>query len=145
MFAQIDKCGWKAPLRGGVRQASKGYFIEPAIIDNPPDNSRIVTEEPFGPIVPLLKWSSEEDVLDRANALETGLGASVWSKDVKRAERMGRCLSAGSVWINSHFDVAPNIPFGGHKESGIGTELGLEGFKHFTNSTSLWVWKKVFE
>lgn len=145
MYAEIDKSGWTAALRGDTRESSKGYFIEPAIIDNPPEDSRIVREEPFGPIVPLLKWSDEEDVLDRANALETGLGASVWSKDVKRAERMARCLSAGSVWVNSHFDVAPNVPFGGHKESGIGMEWGIEGFKHFTNSRSLWVWKKVFE
>ncbi|KAJ6584965.1 aldehyde dehydrogenase-like protein [Mycena capillaripes] len=145
MYSQIDKCGWKAALAGGVRETSKGYFIEPAIIDNPPEDSRIVVEEPFGPIVPILKWSSEDDVISRANALRTGLGASVWSKDVKRAERMARQLSAGSVWVNSHFDVAPNVPFGGHKESGIGMEWGIEGFKQYTNTTSLWVWKKVFE
>nr|GFD58230.1 aldehyde dehydrogenase family 2 member B7, mitochondrial-like [Tanacetum cinerariifolium] len=73
----------------------------PAIIDNPPEDSRIVQEEPFGPIVPLLKWSDEEDVIDRANALKSGLGASVWAKDVNRAEHMARQLSAGSVWVNS--------------------------------------------
>lgn len=145
MYDQIDECGWKAALKGGVVNSDKGYFIEPAIIDNPPDNSSIVEEEPFGPIVPLLKWSSEEDVLDRANSLKTGLGASVWSKDLTRAERMARNLSAGSVWVNSHFDVSPTVPFGGHKESGIGMEWGIEGFKQFTNSRSLWVWKKVFE
>ncbi|KAK4451117.1 aldehyde dehydrogenase [Podospora aff. communis PSN243] len=145
MYAEIEKSGWKPALEGKVRESSKGYFIEPAIIDNPPEDSRIVVEEPFGPIVPLLKWSSEEDVIDRANALETGLGTSVWSKDIARAERMARQISAGSVWVNSHFDVAPNVPFGGHKESGIGMEWGIEGFKHFTNSRSIWVWKKVFE
>lgn len=145
MYAEIDKRGWNVALEGKVRQTSKGYFIEPSIIDNPPEDSRIVVEEPFGPIVPLLKWSDEDDVIERANALETGLGASVWSKDLERAEKMGRQLSAGSVWINSHFDVAPNVPFGGHKESGIGMEWGIEGFKHYTNSRSLWVWKRIFE
>ncbi|KAJ3539971.1 hypothetical protein NM208_g5265 [Fusarium decemcellulare] len=145
MYEEIDKQGWKVALEGKVRESSKGYLIEPVIIDNPPEDSRIVVEEPFGPIVPLLKWSDEEDVLDRANALETGLGASVWSKDLKRAERMARKLSAGSVWVNSHFDVAPNVPYGGHKESGIGSEWGIHGFKNYTNSRSLWVWKKVFE
>jgi acyl-CoA reductase-like NAD-dependent aldehyde dehydrogenase len=145
MYTEIEKSGWKTALEGKVRESSKGYFIEPAIIDNPPEDSRIVVEEPFGPIVPLLKWSSEEDVIDRANALETGLGTSVWSKDVARAERMAHQISAGSVWVNSHFDVAPNVPFGGHKESGIGMEWGIEGFRHFTNSRSIWVWKKVFE
>jgi acyl-CoA reductase-like NAD-dependent aldehyde dehydrogenase len=144
LYSEIEKCGWKTALEGKVRATSKGYFIEPAIIDNPPEDSRIVVEEPFGPIVPLIKWSTEDDVIERANALRTGLGASVWSKDLERAEKMGRQLSAGSVWINSHFDVAPNVPFGGHKESGIGMEWGIEGLKHFTNTRSLWVWKKTF-
>jgi acyl-CoA reductase-like NAD-dependent aldehyde dehydrogenase len=145
MYADIEKEGWTVALEGSATKSDKGYYVEPSIIDNPPEDSRIVTEEPFGPIVPLLKWSSEDDVMERANALTTGLGASVWSKDIVRAERLARELSAGSVWVNSHFDVAPNVPFGGHKESGIGMELGIEGFKQYTNSRSLWVWKKVFE
>ena len=122
MYSEASKQGWKVALEGKVRESSKGYFIEPSIIDNPPEDSRIVVEEPFGPIVPLLKWSNENDVIERANSLKTGLGASVWSKDVVRAEKMARQLAAGSVWVNSHFDVAPNVPFGGHKESGIGME-----------------------
>lgn len=144
MYAEVDKAGWTVALAGSATGRDKGFFVEPAIIDNPPEDSRIVVEEPFGPIVPLLKWSSEDDVIERANALNTGLGASVWSRDLTRAERLARELSAGSVWVNSHFDVAPNVPFGGHKESGIGMELGIEGFKQYTNSRSLWVWKKVF-
>ncbi|KAB5545553.1 aldehyde dehydrogenase-like protein [Coniochaeta sp. 2T2.1] len=144
MYSEIGRQGWKVALEGKVRTTGKGYFVEPAIIDNPPEDSRIVVEEPFGPIVPLLAWSAEDEVIDRANALETGLGTSVWSRDVKKAERMARRISAGSVWVNSHFDVAPNVPFGGHKSSGIGMEWGIEGFRHFTNSRSIWVWKKVF-
>ncbi len=145
MYADVSRQSWKTAVEGKVREGSKGYFVEPCIIDNPAEDSRIVVEEPFGPIVPILKWTSEEDVIERANALKTGLGASVWSKDLGRAERMARQLSAGNVWVNSHFDVAPHVPFGGHKESGIGMEWGLEGFKHYTNVTSLWVWKKVFD
>lgn len=145
MYSQIEKQSWKAALTGSVGESRNGYFITPAIIDNPPEDSRIVVEEPFGPIVPLLKWSDENDVIDRANALRTGLGASVWSKDLQRAERMARRLEAGSVWVNSHFDVDPKVPFGGHKESGVGMEWGIEGLKHYTNSRSLWVWKKVFK
>ncbi|KAJ4372614.1 hypothetical protein N0V86_007976 [Didymella sp. IMI 355093] len=145
MYAEIERSNWKTALSGKAGEFEHGYFITPAIIDNPPEDSRIVQEEPFGPIVPLLKWSNEDDVIDRANALKTGLGASVWAKDVKRAEHMARQLSAGSVWVNSHFDVAPDVPFGGHKESGIGMEWGIEGLKHYCNSRSLWVWRKVFE
>ncbi|KAL3421921.1 putative aldehyde dehydrogenase [Phlyctema vagabunda] len=120
LYSEIGKCSWKTAFGGEIDETSKGFFITPAIIDNPPEDSRIVAEEPFGPIIPILKWSDEDDVLERANRGKTGLGASVWSKDLVRAERMARELSAGSVWVNSHFDVAPNVPFGGHKWSGIG-------------------------
>jgi len=95
MYAQIDKCGWKTALAGSTGHFRDGYFVTPAIIDNPPEDSRIVVEEPFGPIVPLLKWTDEADVIERANALRQGLGASVWSRDVGRAERMARQLEAG--------------------------------------------------
>jgi acyl-CoA reductase-like NAD-dependent aldehyde dehydrogenase len=103
MYDQIEKCNWKTALAGSAGQSRDGYFITPAIIDNPPEDSRIVVEEPFGPIVPLLKWSDEADVLDRANALRTGLGASVWSKDLARAERMARQLEAGLSTPESRF------------------------------------------
>ncbi|RFU73512.1 aldehyde dehydrogenase [Trichoderma arundinaceum] len=142
MYQDVKK--YQLALDGKILD-TKGYFAEPAIVDNPPDDSRIVVEEPFGPIVPILKWSSDDEVIDRANSLKIGLGASVWCKDLTRAERMARELSAGSVWVNSHFDVAPNIPFGGTKESGLGREWGIEGFKQFTDHVSLWVWKKIFE
>lgn len=128
-------------LKGCIDESTKGYFITPSIIDNPPDSSRIVREEPFGPIVPVLRWSDEEDVLERANSGKYGLGASVWTNDLNRAERMARQLSAGSVWINSHFAVAPDIPFGGHKWSGLGTEWGLTGLKQYCNLRSVWKWK----
>ncbi|KAI4650292.1 uncharacterized protein J4E79_009561 [Alternaria viburni] len=146
MYAQIPLQNWKTALAGTITPTPQtGYYITPTIIDNPPEDSRIVQEEPFGPIVPLLKWRDENDVIDRANALRTGLGASVWSKDITRAEAMARRLEAGSVWVNSHFDVDPRVPFGGHKESGVGMEWGMEGLRHYTNSRSLWVWKRVFE
>lgn len=144
MYEDVQRCGWKIALEGKVHHDKAGYYVEPTIIDNPPDDSRIVVEEPFGPIVPLLKWSDEEDAIARANASNTGLGASVWSKDLAKAESIARRLSAGSVWVNSHFDVAPNVPFGGHKESGIGTEMGVDGLKRFMNPRSLWVHKNTF-
>ncbi|SPO06539.1 probable NAD-dependent aldehyde dehydrogenases [Cephalotrichum gorgonifer] len=143
MYADIKHQGYKMALEGHAMTNSKGFFITPSIIDNPPEDSRIVVEEPFGPVIPLLKWSDEDDVIERANSLKMGLGASVWSKDLDRADRMARELSAGSVWINSHFDVAPNVPFGGHKWSGIGSEWGMTGLKGYCNSRSIWKWKKV--
>ncbi|KAI0169258.1 aldehyde dehydrogenase-like protein [Hypoxylon sp. FL1284] len=145
LYSDIDRSGLKTALAGQPREDTKGYFIEPSIIDNPPDNSRIVVEEPFGPTVPLLKWARDDEVIERANALRAGLGASVWTKDLTRANAFARELDVGSVWINSHFDVLPTIPFGGHKESGVGVEWGLEGFKQFTNHKTVWAWKNVFK
>ncbi|PHH80706.1 hypothetical protein CDD82_1561 [Ophiocordyceps australis] len=144
MCADVEESGFKVALKGQVSDGSAGYLMEPTVVDNPPEDSAIVVEEPFGPIVPLLKWRDEDDVIARANGLRTGLGASVWSRDMGRAERMGRELKAGCVWVNSHFDLAPNVPFGGHMESGLGVEMGVEGFKSYTNIKSLWVWKQVF-
>lgn len=76
LFSDITKEGWK-PAVGGTIEKSRGYFITPTIIDNPPEDSLIVTEEPFGPILPILKWKNEEDVIERANDTKMGLGASV--------------------------------------------------------------------
>lgn len=140
LYAQIDKEGWKTALGGepGPKQGS-GFFMPPTIIDNPPESSRIVVDEPFGPIVPVLRWTSEEDVIKRANASKLGLGASVWSRDVSRARRMAEQLEAGSIWVNTHFEIAPNVPFGGHKESGIGMDWGEVGLRGWCNPQAYWV------
>jgi acyl-CoA reductase-like NAD-dependent aldehyde dehydrogenase len=143
MYSQISKQGWKV-AHGGKPLSSntnRGYFLPATVIDNPPENSRLVVEEQFGPIVPLLKWSDEEDVLRRANASLMGLGGSVWSKDVKHAERLTRRLEAGTVWVNSHFEVGPQVGYGGHKNSGIGVESGLDGLKGWCNAQAIWVKK----
>ncbi|UPL02789.1 hypothetical protein LCI18_013723 [Fusarium solani-melongenae] len=117
----------------------KGYFITPTVVDNPPEDSRIVVEEPFGPVFPVLKWKDEDEVLRRANNSPMGLGASVWTRDIQRAERMAVKLKAGTVWINSHLELQPNTPFGGHKQSGIGAEHGLEGIRSYCNTQAVYV------
>lgn len=113
---------------------STGFFIPPTIIDNPPSSSRIIAEEPFGPIVPTQPWSDEEEVIRRANGTNTGLGACVWGRDVARAERIARRLQAGSVFVNSFEKPTPQAVFGGHKESGIGGEWGATGLLAYTNA-----------
>jgi len=143
MYSEVSKQGWKVAY-GGEPSSSKttsGFFLPPTVIDNPPEDSRLVVEEQFGPIVPLLKWSDEEDILRRANASLMGLGGSVWSRDIKRAERLTRRLEAGTVWVNSHFEVGPQVGFGGHKNSGIGIESGLDGLKGWCNAQAVWVRK----
>jgi acyl-CoA reductase-like NAD-dependent aldehyde dehydrogenase len=142
LFSSISADNLKAVLGGSIED-SKGYFIHPTIIDNPPESSRVVQEEPFAPILPVMKWSDEDDVIAKANALETGLGSSVWSKDFERGTRIADQLESGVVWVNSHFDVQPNVPFGGHKQSGLGVEWGLTGLLGYCNSQTQWL-KKSF-
>ncbi|KAF7555905.1 hypothetical protein G7Z17_g1779 [Cylindrodendrum hubeiense] len=140
LYAQIDKQGWKTALGGALeKREGKGYFVTPTIIDNPPEESRIVVEEPFGPIVPVLKWSDDDDVINRANASKMGLGASVWATDVAHGRQIAEQLEAGSIWVNTHFEVAPHVPFGGHKHSGIGMDWGDVGLQGWCNPQAYWV------
>lgn len=143
MYSHVSKDGLKVALGGEPlsSKAGSGFFLPPTVVDNPPDGSRIVVEEQFGPIVPLLKWSDEEDVLRRANASSMGLGGSVWSTDLERAEGITRRLEAGTVWVNCHFQVGPQVSFGGHKNSGIGVESGLDGLKGWCNAQTVWITK----
>lgn len=138
-FAEIEQSGLRPLLGGKNEETGPGYYVTPTILSNPPDGSRVVREEAFGPILPLVAWEGDDDaVVERANALELGLGASVWSGDVARAERMARQIEAGSVWVNAHIEVSPKVPFGGHKHSGIGCEWGINGLKGWCNSQSFW-------
>jgi acyl-CoA reductase-like NAD-dependent aldehyde dehydrogenase len=124
-------------LLGGEALDGPGYFIPISIVDNPPDDSRVVTEEAFGPILPLLKFDDIEDVIRRANDSETGLGGSIWSNDLDAARAIGARLETGTVWINEMFAFLPNAPFGGHKQSGVGVEHGVKGLLEFTNTQTI--------
>ena len=96
------------------------------------DGTRLVDEEQFGPVLPVIKYSDPEDALARANASPYGLGASVWSSNPERAQALAERMDAGTVWINKHSELAPNIPFGGAKESGIGAEMGEDSINEYT-------------
>ncbi|KAK6519119.1 hypothetical protein TWF281_003808 [Arthrobotrys megalospora] len=120
-----------------------GFFIDPTIVVNPKDSSRIMKEEPFGPIVPVVTWDDEDEVVRRANDTDMGLGASVWGKDLEKAERIARRIEAGSVWINEHVFSLPVAPFGGWKGSGLGVEGGREGLVGWCNVQSLYVRPEV--
>ncbi|KAK6347437.1 hypothetical protein TWF718_005278 [Orbilia javanica] len=130
---------YKPEDKGG----KSGFFIDPTIVFNPEEGSRIMKEEPFGPILPVVTWEDEEEVIRRANDSELGLGASVWGKDVERAERIARRIEAGSVWVNEHFAGLAVAPFGGWKGSGIGVENGKEGLVGWCNLQSLYVRREV--
>jgi acyl-CoA reductase-like NAD-dependent aldehyde dehydrogenase len=124
-------------LIGGEASDGPGYFIPISIVDNPPESARVVAEEAFGPVLPLLKFDDIEDVIRRANDSETGLGGSIWSNDVEKAREIGERLQTGTVWINEMFAFLPTAPFGGHKQSGVGVEHGMQGLLEFTNTQTM--------
>lgn len=132
-FADCHANGYQFALGGEIDENAAGWFVPVSLVDNPPEDSRIVREEPFGPILPLLKWSDENDVIARANDTIYGLGASVWGKDLEAVERIGSQLEAGTVWLNEVHQYSPFQAFGGHKQSGLGCENSLHGLMEYTN------------
>ena len=124
-------------LAGGKRMDRDGYFFEPTIVADLTDGSRLVDEEPFGPIVPIIKYSDIDEVIERANRNQQGLGGSVWSSDIKKATELAQRLECGSAWVNDHGALQPDAPFGGIKQSGMGVEFGLYGLEEFTSIQTL--------
>lgn len=120
-------------LTGSDSLAGKGYFVPVTIIDNPPENSRVVKEEAFGPVLPLLKFKDIPDVVRRANDSDYGLAASVWSTNIEEAKKVAEQLECGTVWINCIQVLSPHVAFGGHKQSGLGVEHSLDGLLEYTN------------
>jgi acyl-CoA reductase-like NAD-dependent aldehyde dehydrogenase len=118
-------------LAGGDVPKGDGYFVTPTIVADVDDSSRIVREEQFGPIVPVLKFSDEDDAIRRANDTRYGLSGSVWSSNPERAAALASRLEVGTAWVNHHRATAATVPFGGAKESGIGrvySEMGLKAY-----------------
>jgi acyl-CoA reductase-like NAD-dependent aldehyde dehydrogenase len=117
----------------------RGYFIPITLVDNPPDNAPVVTEEAFGPVLPLLKFTEVEDVIRRANNTQFGLAGAVWSANIDGAVAIARRLETGTVWINDNFQNAPHIPFSGYKQSGVGVENGQSGLLEFTQLQTIFI------
>lgn len=115
----------------GAGVPASGYFIPVTIVDNPPEASRVVQEEAFGPVLPMMKFADVDEVIDRANASDYGLAGAVWSKDTDKAMDIARRLETGTVWINQNLNLRPDTPFGGHKQSGFGVENGMEGLLEY--------------
>ena len=117
---------------GGQVPDTPGYFIPLSILDNPPEDARIVQEEQFGPILPMMKFDDVDEVIERMNDSEFGLGAMIWSNDLSEAEDIADRLNVGTVWINELQHLSPHSNFGGRKQSGVGVEGGTEGLLEYT-------------
>jgi len=128
-------------LTGGEPLPGAGYFFPVTIVADIADDTRLVQEEPFGPILPVLKFSDVEDAISRANDSTSGLGGSVWSADVAAATAIASRLECGTAWVNNHAMIQPDAPFGGVKQSGIGVEFGRYGLEEYTSIQTLQISK----
>jgi acyl-CoA reductase-like NAD-dependent aldehyde dehydrogenase len=117
---------------GGAPLDRAGNFFPITLITDIDNQARLVQEEQFGPVLPIIKFKHVEDAIQMANALDVGLGASVWSSNPETACAIANRLEAGTVWINQHGTIHPMVPFGGIKQSGFGVEFGIEGLKAVT-------------
>lgn len=113
----------------GTAPEGKGYFYPLTLVTDIQDGTRLVDEEQFGPVLPVITYDNLDTAIQKANALNLGLGASVWSSNPQRAMEIAARLEAGTVWINQHGVIHPMVPFGGIKGSGYGQEFGIEGLK----------------
>jgi succinate-semialdehyde dehydrogenase/glutarate-semialdehyde dehydrogenase len=116
-------------VTGGKRHGNQGYFFEPTVVTDIPDDSKLMTEEPFGPIAPVVTFKTFDEVVARANSLQYGLAAYAFTSSAQTANAIGDALEAGMVGVNSVAVSTPETPFGGVKESGYGHEGGLEGLE----------------
>lgn len=126
-------------IEGPAGPAGNGYFIPVTIIDNPPEDAAVVQEEAFGPILPMMRFTDLDAVIEKANASDYGLAGSVWSADTAQAVAVARQLETGTVWINQTLVMRPDTPFAGHKQSGFGVENGMEGWLEYMAPQTIYV------
>ena len=129
-------CGGKRPDADALEH---GYFIEPTIFAQVENGMQIAREEIFGPVLSVIPFKDEEELVRQANDTSYGLAAGVWTKDIQRAHRVAHAIRAGTVWINAYRTLSFNTPFGGYKMSGLGRENGLQAVDEYTETKSVWV------
>ena len=117
----------------------KGYFFQPTIFGDVTNSMRVAQEEIFGPVVSVITFEDEDDLIKQANEVVYGLSAGIWTKDITRAHRFAKAVKAGTVWINTYNMFNAASPFGGYKQSGYGREMGKHALEMYTQVKSVWV------
>jgi acyl-CoA reductase-like NAD-dependent aldehyde dehydrogenase len=137
LLEQIADSGGELLTGGGTAGHDKGYFLEPAVIAEPRQDSRVMREEVFGPVLPVLRYSDFDDAIARANDTPYGLGSSIWTHDVRKIHRAAQAIDAGMTWVNQIHYGYDELPFGGVKQSGFGKEHGLEALDSYVELKSV--------
>jgi len=137
LLEQIEDGGGEVLIGGGTGDHERGWFLEPAVIAEPREDSRLVTEEVFGPVLPVFRYSDFDDAIRRANDTRYGLGSSIWTHDVRKIHRAAQEIDSGMTWVNQIHYGYDELPFGGMKDSGFGKEHGLEALDHYVELKSV--------
>ncbi len=124
---------------GGNRIGTKGFFMQPTVLENVKNSMRVAQEEIFGPVASIIRFEDAEEAVREANNSQFGLAASIWTRDIKKAHKIARSVKAGTVWINTISTTDVALPFGGYKHSGFGRELGKAAIDMYTETKSVWV------
>jgi succinate-semialdehyde dehydrogenase/glutarate-semialdehyde dehydrogenase len=137
LVEQIEDAGGELLTGGGNGGHDKGWFLEPAVIAEPRAGSRVLREEVFGPVLPVMRYSDFDDALARANDTPYGLGSSIWTHDVRKIHRAAQDIDSGMTWVNQIHYGYDELPFGGIKDSGFGKEHGLEALDSYVELKSV--------
>jgi acyl-CoA reductase-like NAD-dependent aldehyde dehydrogenase len=141
MVTQAVTSGAKVACGGKRREMQDfpgGYFFEPTILRRVQPENPIMRNEVFGPVLNVVPFGDEDEAIQLANDSDFGLAAGVWTLNVRRAHRIARVMQSGTVWINMYRALAFNSPFGGYKQSGIGTQNGMESIHQYLRTKSIW-------
>lgn len=136
-FIEAGKAEGARLVAGGAAHGDKGYFVQPTVFADVIDSHKIAREEIFGPVMSVLKFSTYDEAIDRANGSIYGLAAAVMTKDIDRAITLSCALRSGVVWVNTYNVLECQTPFGGYKQSGVGRELGDYGLQQYSEVKSI--------
>jgi acyl-CoA reductase-like NAD-dependent aldehyde dehydrogenase len=140
LLEQIDDgvgSGGELLIGGGTGPAGKGFFLEPAVIAGPADDSRLMREEVFGPVLPVFRFTKFDEAIARANDTPYGLGSSIWTHDARLIHRAAQEIDSGMTWVNQIHYGYDELPFGGMKASGFGKEHGVEALDSYVELKSV--------